>query len=222
MLLLCLYLFVVSNRFKGDERKALIKMLRDLCVNNYPLRLFCFSFVFITCLSKRRFVSIFLESIFCVFIYLFVYVVFPSLLKNKIDLQVCFLFLFWAWFVFPGNKQRGKEMRILKGNLSTNECETRVDDAGAEKKSINPELWQACAGPLVNLPAAGTHVVYFPQGHSEQVRVCCYFVPKMCPTSPHPSFIGIYRLIICGKWCVRILIWCVLSLIILPKLVGWV
>ncbi|GMH11797.1 hypothetical protein Nepgr_013638 [Nepenthes gracilis] len=38
-----------------------------------------------------------------------------------------------------------------------------------EKKCINPELWQACAGPLVNLPAAGTHVVYFPQGHSEQV-----------------------------------------------------
>ncbi|KAL8488275.1 hypothetical protein ACS0TY_024520 [Phlomoides rotata] len=38
-----------------------------------------------------------------------------------------------------------------------------------EKKSINSELWQACAGPLVNLPAAGTHVVYFPQGHSEQV-----------------------------------------------------
>ncbi|XP_061951385.1 auxin response factor 19-like isoform X1 [Populus nigra] len=60
-------------------------------------------------------------------------------------------------------------MRILKGNLLTNECVTRGDDAGVEKKSINPELWQACAGPLVNLPAAGTHVVYFPQGHSEQV-----------------------------------------------------
>ncbi|PON41125.1 Auxin response factor [Parasponia andersonii] len=40
---------------------------------------------------------------------------------------------------------------------------------GTEKKSINPELWQACAGPLVNLPPAGTHVLYFPQGHSEQV-----------------------------------------------------
>ncbi|KAL9227148.1 hypothetical protein vseg_002876 [Gypsophila vaccaria] len=37
------------------------------------------------------------------------------------------------------------------------------------KKSINQELWQACAGPLVSLPTAGTHVVYFPQGHSEQV-----------------------------------------------------
>ncbi|KAF7820565.1 auxin response factor 19-like isoform X1 [Senna tora] len=46
---------------------------------------------------------------------------------------------------------------------SPNPCE------GVEKKSINPELWQACAGPLVNLPPAGTHVVYFPQGHSEQV-----------------------------------------------------
>ncbi|KAF9679857.1 hypothetical protein SADUNF_Sadunf06G0059200 [Salix dunnii] len=46
---------------------------------------------------------------------------------------------------------------------------TATNGEGGEKKSINPELWQACAGPLVNLPAAGTHVVYFPQGHSEQV-----------------------------------------------------
>ncbi|XP_022842836.1 auxin response factor 19-like isoform X1 [Olea europaea var. sylvestris] len=43
------------------------------------------------------------------------------------------------------------------------------DAAEGKKKSINPELWQACAGPLVNMPVAGTHVVYFPQGHSEQV-----------------------------------------------------
>ncbi|GAV86026.1 AUX_IAA domain-containing protein/B3 domain-containing protein/Auxin_resp domain-containing protein [Cephalotus follicularis] len=41
--------------------------------------------------------------------------------------------------------------------------------AATGKKSINSELWQACAGPLVNLPPAGTHVIYFPQGHSEQV-----------------------------------------------------
>ncbi|MFS7967281.1 hypothetical protein Hanom_Chr09g00783941 [Helianthus anomalus] len=47
---------------------------------------------------------------------------------------------------------------------------------GGEKKSIiNPELWQTCAGPLVNLPAAGTHVVYFPQGHSEQVCLILSF-----------------------------------------------
>ncbi|KAF9663052.1 hypothetical protein SADUNF_Sadunf18G0118100 [Salix dunnii] len=67
---------------------------------------------------------------------------------------------------------RGNNTRILKGNLLTNDRVTRGDDAGLEKKIINPELWQACAGPLVNLPAAGTHVVYFPQGHSEQVGHC--------------------------------------------------
>ncbi|XP_031475214.1 auxin response factor 19-like isoform X1 [Nymphaea colorata] len=38
-----------------------------------------------------------------------------------------------------------------------------------ERKSINPELWHACAGPLVLLPPVGSLVVYFPQGHSEQV-----------------------------------------------------
>ncbi|KAK9078938.1 hypothetical protein SSX86_002997 [Deinandra increscens subsp. villosa] len=48
--------------------------------------------------------------------------------------------------------------------LTANPCE-----GGEKSRLINPELWQACAGPLVNLPAAGTHVVYFPQGHSEQV-----------------------------------------------------
>ncbi|GMH12504.1 hypothetical protein Nepgr_014345 [Nepenthes gracilis] len=38
-----------------------------------------------------------------------------------------------------------------------------------EKKCLNSELWHACAGPLVSLPPVGSCVVYFPQGHSEQV-----------------------------------------------------
>ncbi|XP_062012680.1 auxin response factor 6 [Rosa rugosa] len=38
-----------------------------------------------------------------------------------------------------------------------------------EKRVLNSELWHACAGPLVCLPAVGSRVVYFPQGHSEQV-----------------------------------------------------
>ncbi|XP_020689469.1 auxin response factor 19 isoform X1 [Dendrobium catenatum] len=40
---------------------------------------------------------------------------------------------------------------------------------GGERKTINPELWHACAGPLVTLPPVGSLVAYFPQGHSEQV-----------------------------------------------------
>ncbi|TVU33469.1 hypothetical protein EJB05_25289 [Eragrostis curvula] len=35
--------------------------------------------------------------------------------------------------------------------------------------TINADLWYACAGPLVSLPPVGSLVVYFPQGHSEQV-----------------------------------------------------
>ncbi|KAK4779203.1 hypothetical protein SAY86_006731 [Trapa natans] len=38
-----------------------------------------------------------------------------------------------------------------------------------EKRVLNSELWHACAGPLVSLPTIGSRVVYFPQGHSEQV-----------------------------------------------------
>lgn len=43
--------------------------------------------------------------------------------------------------------------------------------AGERKApAINADLWYACAGPLVSLPPVGSLVVYFPQGHSEQVR----------------------------------------------------
>ncbi|KAF9666483.1 hypothetical protein SADUNF_Sadunf16G0233900 [Salix dunnii] len=38
-----------------------------------------------------------------------------------------------------------------------------------ERRVLNSELWHACAGPLVSLPAVGSRAVYFPQGHSEQV-----------------------------------------------------
>lgn len=40
-----------------------------------------------------------------------------------------------------------------------------------ENKCLNSELWHACAGPLVSLPAVGSRVVYFPQGHGEQVTL---------------------------------------------------
>ncbi|OMO70382.1 AUX/IAA protein [Corchorus capsularis] len=46
--------------------------------------------------------------------------------------------------------------------------QTQEDMAG-EKRVLNSELWHACAGPLVSLPPVGSRVVYFPQGHSEQV-----------------------------------------------------
>lgn len=46
-----------------------------------------------------------------------------------------------------------------------------MGEAQGAKKVINSELWHACAGPLVCLPQRGSLVYYFPQGHSEQVRL---------------------------------------------------
>ncbi|KAL5713520.1 hypothetical protein ACHQM5_015587 [Ranunculus cassubicifolius] len=54
-----------------------------------------------------------------------------------------------------------EEMKIFK----------EIQDQSGARKSINSELWHACAGPLVSLPQVGGLVYYFPQGHSEQVAV---------------------------------------------------
>ncbi|KAL6995811.1 hypothetical protein U1Q18_005946 [Sarracenia purpurea var. burkii] len=51
-----------------------------------------------------------------------------------------------------------EEMKLLK----------EMQDHSAIRKSINSELWHACAGPVVTLPQVGSLVYYFPQGHSEQ------------------------------------------------------
>ncbi|XP_047325678.1 auxin response factor 5 isoform X2 [Impatiens glandulifera] len=53
------------------------------------------------------------------------------------------------------------EMKLLKD----------IQDQNVVRKTINSELWHACAGPLVTLPQVGSLVYYFPQGHSEQVAV---------------------------------------------------
>ncbi|KAJ0677217.1 putative auxin response factor [Helianthus annuus] len=60
-------------------------------------------------------------------------------------------------------------MKISANSSGSSLTTANPVEGGEKNRIINPELWQACAGPLVNLPVAGTHVVYFPQGHSEQV-----------------------------------------------------
>ncbi|MBA0810475.1 hypothetical protein Gohar_002469, partial [Gossypium harknessii] len=54
-----------------------------------------------------------------------------------------------------------------------------------ERKSINSELWHACAGPLVSLPPVGSLVVYFPQGHSEQVAASMQKETDFIPSYPN-------------------------------------
>ncbi|WOL16212.1 auxin response factor 6-like isoform X1 [Canna indica] len=53
--------------------------------------------------------------------------------------------------------------------LSSSGLGNQQQEGTEEKSCLNSELWHACAGPLVSLPPVGCRVVYFPQGHSEQV-----------------------------------------------------
>ncbi|KAK9267087.1 hypothetical protein L1049_009505 [Liquidambar formosana] len=52
----------------------------------------------------------------------------------------------------------------------------------AVSSSVCLELWHACAGPLISLPKKGSVVVYFPQGHLEQVSD---FPAVACDLPPH-------------------------------------
>ncbi|XVE51402.1 hypothetical protein DITRI_Ditri02bG0037500 [Diplodiscus trichospermus] len=57
------------------------------------------------------------------------------------------------------------------GSLSPSSSSASVLSApgSASSSSVCLELWHACAGPLISLPKRGSVVVYFPQGHIEQV-----------------------------------------------------
>ncbi|PON35300.1 Auxin response factor [Parasponia andersonii] len=61
---------------------------------------------------------------------------------------------------------------------STSSCSSNSNSAPVSS-SIYLELWHACAGPLTSLPKKGNVVVYFPQGHLEQVAP---FSPVELPT----------------------------------------
>ncbi|XP_051151932.1 auxin response factor 6-like [Andrographis paniculata] len=58
-------------------------------------------------------------------------------------------------------------MRLSSSSSASTGFDAQPEEG--EKKCLNSELWHACAGPLVSLPQIGSRVVYFPQGHSEQV-----------------------------------------------------
>ncbi|KAF3326584.1 auxin response factor 3 [Carex littledalei] len=56
-------------------------------------------------------------------------------------------------------------MGIDLNTVEEEEEEAKEEDAGP----VCLELWHACAGPSVSLPNKGYFVVYFPQGHAEQL-----------------------------------------------------
>ncbi|GFY88828.1 auxin response factor 6 [Actinidia rufa] len=63
----------------------------------------------------------------------------------------------------------GKEACVESAEMRLSSVGFTQQSPEGENRCLNSELWHACAGPLVSLPAVGSRVVYFPQGHSEQV-----------------------------------------------------
>ncbi|GJT83233.1 auxin response factor 19 [Tanacetum coccineum] len=53
---------------------------------------------------------------------------------------------------------------------------------------MNSQLWHACAGPMVSLPPVGSLVVYFPQGHKEQVAASMQKDTHNIPNYPNIPF----------------------------------
>ncbi|KAE9585741.1 putative transcription factor ARF family [Lupinus albus] len=67
----------------------------------------------------------------------------------------------------------------------TSLCSSTCSSSSYSSDSISSsyvELWNACAGPLTSLPRKGNVVVYFPQGHMEQVASFSTFSTMEMPT----------------------------------------
>jgi len=59
--------------------------------------------------------------------------------------------------------------------------------AGAMKeteKSLDPQLWHACAGGMVQMPPVNSKVFYFPQGHAEHAQSNLDFGASRIPIPP--------------------------------------
>ncbi|XP_054815535.1 auxin response factor 18-like isoform X2 [Prosopis cineraria] len=47
------------------------------------------------------------------------------------------------------------------------------------EKNLDPQLWHACAGSMVQMPPVNSRVFYFPQGHAEHAQANLNFPPSL-------------------------------------------
>lgn len=55
------------------------------------------------------------------------------------------------------------------------------------ERSLDPQLWHACAGGMVQMPPANSRVFYFPQGHAEHAQASLNFSTSL--RIPIPPFV---------------------------------
>ncbi|XP_024972323.1 auxin response factor 4-like [Cynara cardunculus var. scolymus] len=82
----------------------------------------------------------------------------------------------------------GDSSLSISSNSSNSSLKSPISNPSA---SIYMELWHACAGPLTTLPNKGNVVVYFPQGHLEQIasHSSTHFSPIEVPSLGLPPLI---------------------------------
>lgn len=106
------------------------------------------------------------------------------------------------------------------GNGGDSSLSASSNSSNSSLKSSNPnfessvymELWHACAGPLTTLPNKGNVVVYFPQGHLEQIA--SHSSIQFSPTEV-PSF-GLQPQIFCKVVDVQLLVSFLISPFLYP------
>ncbi|KAL8136408.1 hypothetical protein V2J09_002409 [Rumex salicifolius] len=52
-----------------------------------------------------------------------------------------------------------------------NPVKESINGGHQESSSINPQLWHACAGGMVQIPPLNSNVIYFPQGHLDHAQI---------------------------------------------------
>ncbi|KAE9616687.1 hypothetical protein Lalb_Chr03g0027451 [Lupinus albus] len=50
---------------------------------------------------------------------------------------------------------------------------------GVVEKSLDPQLWHACAGSMVKMPQLKSKVFYFSQGHAEHAQTNIDLTPSL-------------------------------------------
>ena len=45
-----------------------------------------------------------------------------------------------------------------------------MKEAAGDERCLDPQLWHACAGGMVQMPPVRSRVYYFPQGHAEHAH----------------------------------------------------
>lgn len=92
-----------------------------------------------------------------------------------------------------GDCQKGTGNHVCCCCLSSSSSSSRSSShSSPPSSSVSPsssiylELWHACAGPLTSLPKKGNVVVYFPQGHLEQLSSSSPFSCLEFPTFDLP------------------------------------